>query len=176
MTAFRDYLADKRAAVQAVRHRVTETNPPPKQIAVSVTATGRDGVRRVSIRDHRQLLDSSIELGGFDLGPSPVETLLGALGGCLAHTIIVQAAARSVPLDGVSIDVSATIDPRAGHPKHPEVPVHPTAITYVARIESPADHATIKRLLESAERVCPITSLLTGAHSVAGNLVHIGAA
>lgn len=172
MTAFRDYLADKRAAVHAARQRVTETNPQPKQVSAIVTASGRDGVRRVRIRDHRSLLDSGVEMGGFDLGPSPVETLLGALGGCLAHTIIVQAAAKDLPLDSVEVEVTATVNPKAGHPSHPDVPVHPTNIAYVARIDSPADPDRIQRLLEAAERVCPVTALLTDPQPVAGSLVH----
>ncbi|MFM9107522.1 MAG: OsmC family protein [Chloroflexota bacterium] len=175
MSGFRDYLDDKRTAVLAARERVAETTPPPRQVTATVTAADRAGVRRVRIRDHHGLLDSGPEMGGFDLGPSPVESLLGALGGCLAHTIIVQAAARQIPLDAVTVEVAATVDPRAGHPAFPDVPIHPTGITWIARIQSPAETERLTRLVETAERVCPVTALLTEPQPVSGSLIHIGA-
>ena len=71
------------------------------------------------------------------------------------------------------VEVSATIDGRAGLPAFPEVPFWPTDIAYVARIASPAGEDEIRRLLEAAERVCPVTALLTQPQPVTGSLVHV---
>lgn len=178
MSGVQGYLDAKRTAMRAQRTRVASGEAAPKRVSAQVNVEGRAGVRRVRVRDFQFLTDSGPETGGFDLGPSPVEVLLGALGGCLAHTIVVQAALRGVPLDALSVDVSATVDPRAGHPAHPDVPVHPREIAYVARIDSPADEATVRALLDAAERVCPVTALLTEPQEVTGSLAysHSGAA
>ena len=171
MSGLRDYLVDKKTAVTAARERVAQTDPAPKRVEAIVRTEGRSGVRRVQIRGHQFLTDSGPEMGGFDLGPSPVETLLGALGGCLAHTIIIQAAVRTIPLDSLEVTVSATSDPRAGHPAHPDIPVHPRDITYEVRITSPENQERIERLVEASEKVCPITSLLVNPQSVTGSVV-----
>jgi len=173
MPDFRSYLNDKRAAVRATRERNAAAPPAPKRVTATVAAGDGSGVRRVTVRGHRLYLDSGHELGGFDLGPSPVEALLGVLGGCLAHTVMVQASLREIPLDSVEVEVSATIDGRAGLPAFPDVPFWPTDIAYVARIASPAGEAEIRRLLEAAERVCPVTALLTQPQPVTGSLVHV---
>lgn len=164
MSGLRDYLGDKKTAVTAARERVAQSTPAPKRIEAKVRVEGRSGVRRVPVRGHQFLTDSGPELGGFDLGPSPVETLLSALGGCLVHTIIIQAAVRNIPLESLEITVSATSDPRAGHPAHPDVPVHPREIAYEVRITSP------ERLVE-AEKVRPTTSLLVSPQSVTGSVL-----
>lgn len=171
MSGLRDYLVDKKTAVTAARERVTHTNPVPKRVEAKVRVEGRSGVRRVQVRGHQFLTDSGPELGGWDLGPSPVETLLGALAGCLAHTIIIQAAVRNIPLDSLEVTVSATSDPRAGHPAHPDVPVHPRDITYEVQIASPESQERIERLVAASEKVCPITSLLVNPQTVAGSVV-----
>lgn len=171
MSGLRDYLVDKKTAVTAARERVAQDNPAPKRVAAKVRAEGRSGVRRVQIRGHQFLTDSGPEMGGFDLGPSPVETLLGALGGCLAHTIIIQAAVRNIPLDSLEVTISATSDPRAGHPAHPDIPVHPQDIAYEVQITSPASQERIERLVEASEKVCPITSLLVNPQTVTGSVV-----
>ncbi|MFT4039145.1 MAG: OsmC family protein [Thermomicrobiales bacterium] len=171
MSGLREYLIDKKIAVTAARERVAQGAASPKTVQAKVRAEGRSGVRRVQIRGHQFLTDSGPEMGGFDLGPSPVEALLGALGGCLAHTIIIQAAARNIPLDALEVTVSATADPRAGHPKHPDVPVHPQDITYLVEITSPESPERIEHLVEVSEQVCPITSLLVNPQRVTGSVV-----
>ncbi|MFN8678640.1 MAG: OsmC family protein [Thermomicrobiales bacterium] len=164
MSGLRDYLGDKKTAVTAARERVAQSTPAPKRIEAKVRVEGRSGVRRVPVRGHQFLTDSGPELGGFDLGPSPVETLLSALGGCLVHTSISQAAVRIIPLDSLEITVSATSDPRAGHPAHPR------EIAYEVRITSPERQERTARLVE-AEKACPITSLLVNPQSVTGSVV-----
>lgn len=175
MSELRDYLTNKRVAVSAVRQKIEAEGGRSREVKATVRVDQVNGARQVSIRHHAFVNDSGAEMGGFDLGPSPVETLLGALGGCLAHTILIQAALREVPLDGLDVTVTARSDPRAGHPKHPDVPVHPQDIVCAVEINSPADERTLARLLAAAERVCPITSLLTQPQAVKTTLVQVRA-
>lgn len=171
LSGLRDYLIDKKEAVTVARQKAAEGTATPKRVEAKVRVEGRSGVRRVQIRGHELLADSGPETGGFDLGPSPVEALLGALGGCLAHTILIQAAVRNIPLDALEVTVTATSDPRAGHPAHPEVPVHPRDIAYEVHITSPESQEKVERLVAASEKVCPITSLLVNPQSVSGAVV-----
>lgn len=50
------------------------------------------------------------DIGGQDSGPSPGETILGALGGCVAMTYITKAAARGVDIDELEVTIEARVD------------------------------------------------------------------
>lgn len=172
MSGLQEYLIEKRAAVRAQRARVERGETPPKRVIARAAADDRSGVRRIAIRGHHLLADSGAETGGFDLGPSPVELLLGALAGCLTHTFMVQAAARGIALDAIATTVSATSDPRAGHPAHPDVPIHPTDIAFTIDVTSQAPREELDAVYAAVERVCPVTALLTQPQPVRGELVH----
>lgn len=157
---FHSYLANKRQAVRAQKLRVERGEAGPKKLTARVRAGDGSGVRRITIRGHELLADSGPETGGYDLGPSPVELLLGSLGGCIAHTFMVQAALREVPIDSLDITVNATSDPRSSVP---------TDIGFELNVTSDADEAILTALFEAAEKACPVTALLTGSHPVAAS-------
>jgi uncharacterized OsmC-like protein len=54
--------------------------------------------------------DHPAELLGDNTGPTAVETLLGALGACVAGTFASQATARGIELHELQVDVEAAID------------------------------------------------------------------
>jgi uncharacterized OsmC-like protein len=166
MTGLRDYLDEKRAAVEAVQAKPDEQTP----ISASVRVEGRSGVRRVRIRDHQVITDSGPHLAGYNLGPTAPELQLGALGSCLSHTFIIQAALRGIRLDAVEVEVSATISPRAGQTGPDEEPVIPRELTYIAHVESPASPDQLAELQEAVERACPLYLLLTTPHTIRGGI------
>jgi putative redox protein len=62
----------------------------------------------VTISDGRHQFpsDETQEAGGDNLGPTPYELLLGALGGCMAITLTMYARRREWPLEGVSVELT----------------------------------------------------------------------
>jgi putative redox protein len=56
---------------------------------------------------HRILSDQPVTGGGTDAGPSPPELLLASLGTCAGHYAIEYLHARSLPVTGLEIRVSA---------------------------------------------------------------------
>ena len=174
MSGLSEYVSAKREAILAHRRSIDLATAQPRRVKAHVRAEGRAGVRRIAIRGHEILTDSGRETGGFDLGPSPVELLLGALGGCITHTFIVQAAVRGVPIDEIETEVTALSNPRAGHPAYPDVPVHPTDLRYEIRVASTASEPDLQTIFDATERICPITALLSGTQPITGSMIRTG--
>jgi putative redox protein len=55
---------------------------------------------------HTIVLDEDIEDGGEDLGPTPQELLLGALGGCTAITALMYAKRKGWPVEDVTVTLT----------------------------------------------------------------------
>lgn len=166
MFPLRDYLAEKLTAVNAMRHRTDEH----LDIRATVTAEGRSGVRRVRIREHQVISDASRALAGYDLGPTAPELQLGALGSCLAHTFLIQAALAGIPIDAISVEVTGTVGLRAGQTSPDEPPVVPQDLAYVAHIDSPATAEELDALRLAVERACPLYLLLTSPAAITGRV------
>ena len=160
MTTLNEYLAQKRVAFQAIKARAAGPDAKPVTLNAAVTAEGRSGVRRIRIRDFQVISDSGPDFAGYNLGPSSPELQLGVLGSCVTHVTLIQAADRGVPLDSLSVDVSADIDPRAGKPGFEHIPVYPQNVRYTLNIVSTASAEEIAALHDAVERVCKILNLL----------------
>ena len=169
MSAIREYLVEKLAAVQAMRHRTDEH----LDIKATVTAEGRSGIRRVRIREHQVISDAARVLAGYDLGPTAPELQLGALGSCLTHTFLIQAALAGIPIDALSVEVTGTVGLRGGQTGPDEPPVVPRDLAYTATIDSPAAPAELDALRLAVERACPLYLLLTSPVAITGRVTSL---
>jgi uncharacterized OsmC-like protein len=167
-----DYLAEKREALLDRRRRIADGSLGPTPLKARAAAEGRSGVRRIRIRDFQVITDSPPDFAGYDLGPSSPELVLGALGSCLTHSYLIQAAALGVPIESIDVEVEALIDPRAGSPGHETTPVYPQNISTVVRIDSPAPAADVQRLRDNVETACPILNLLKNPQMIATRIEH----
>ena len=62
---------------------------------------------------HQVVMDEDLEDGGDDLGPTPSEMLLTALGGCTAITALMYARRKGWPVEDVTVSLTHDkIDPR----------------------------------------------------------------
>jgi uncharacterized OsmC-like protein len=170
MSNLREYLVQKRERLLAKRAAAAEKTPDPLQIAATVRVEGRSGIRRIRIRDYQVITDSATDFAGYGLGPTAPELQLGALGSCLAHSFLIQAADRQTPIDALDVEVAAEIDARAGQPGYPDITVHPRQIRYTLRVDSPASAEEIAALQAAMENACPILSLLRNPHEISGSV------
>ncbi len=95
---------------------------------------------------------------------------VGVLGSCLTHIFEIKAAEQEVPLDALSVNVTADQDFRSGQPGFEDVPRFPHNLTYVVHIESPASAEEIARLHKAVEDVCPILNLLANPQVINGTV------
>jgi uncharacterized OsmC-like protein len=170
MSDLNEYLQLKRGAVQAVKAAALAPGYEPTRLRADVTAEGRSGVRRIRIREFQVLTDSPPAMLGYDLGPSSPELALAALGSCLTHSYLIQAAVLGVPITTLSVTVTGQIDARAGQDGHAGIPVHPHDLAYTVQIDSPASEQDLAGLFEAVERSCPILNLLRRPQAIAGSV------
>lgn len=163
---------------QALRARLATIGQPdagePVRLQATVSASGRSGVRRIRIRDFQVISDSPPAFAGHGLGPSSPEIQIGLLGSCLAHSFLIQAAAQDIPLDALAVTVQAEQDERGMHAELAHIPWYPQNLRYRLDVGSPAATATLRRLLDQVERVCPIVNLLLHPQTVTGRLTRVG--
>ena len=80
-----------------------------------ITVTREEGLRfKIRIRDHEIITDMSVEEGGEDAGPNPVEMVGCALGACLGIMMQMQCDQRGFTDGdvGVSLTVEIVDDPK----------------------------------------------------------------
>jgi uncharacterized OsmC-like protein len=104
--------------------------------------------------------DHPPELLGHDHGPSSVETLMAALGSCVAGTYAAQATALGVDLDGIDVELEGKVDLN-GFLQLAPVRSGPSGIRAKVRVKSGADDATLTELCEATKKASPVYDALT---------------
>jgi putative redox protein len=97
--------------------------------------------------------DEPAELGGSNLGPTPVEGVAAALGACTAITIRMYCQRKGWPLDGVDVDVDIDWEAR------------PQTVRRTVTIHGDLDDEQRARINKVAD-ACPVHRLLTTATPV----------
>jgi uncharacterized OsmC-like protein/pimeloyl-ACP methyl ester carboxylesterase len=118
---------------------------------------------------HRLMADEPVAVGGAEMGPTPYDYLLAALGACTAMTLRMYADRKKWPLKSVDVNL-----------KHSKIHAQDcreceTVKGYIDRIErelelgGPLDDSQRQRLLEIADR-CPVHRTLRSEISIASRV------
>jgi putative redox protein len=137
------------------------TDPAQARAVFQASSRLGDGVNsNVAVRQFNVGVDEPPGLGGQDTAPNPVEYILVALGSCQEITYRLYADALGIPLDGVSVQLSGTIDLRGFFNVDDSVRSGFQGIEAEVVIDSPASAADIARLKETVDRHCPVLDIL----------------
>lgn len=118
---------------------------------------GRRYTTDLATASHKLTADESAELGGDDLGPSPFELALLALGSCASITLEMYAARKGWPLEHVAVEVDHRVVVQDGV-KHDRIERRIT-------LTGDLDPEMRARLLAVAGR-CPVAKLMQTAPEI----------
>ena len=136
-------------------------DPAQAQAAFHAQSRLGDGVNSaVSIRQFHVAVDEPPGLGGNDTAPNPVEYVLAALGSCQEITYRLYADALGIPLDGVSVRLTGTIDLRGFFNVQPDIRAGFQGIEAEVILDSPAPQAELERLKQVVDAHCPVLDIL----------------
>jgi len=125
----------------------------------------------VKIRHHVLTIDEPTNIGGSDLGPSPVEVVLAALGSCQEITYRAYATALGIKLDKVSVEIEGDIDFRGFFAVDDSVRPGYNNIRAVVKIASDAPAEQLEQLREVVNSHCPVLDMLINPVPVSLDLV-----
>lgn len=116
---------------------------------------GQGMKRRFTLRG-----DHPPELLGQNTGPTAIETVMAALGSCMAGSFAAQATGRGVELRGLELDVEADIDLNGFFGLQPVRPGLSNVVLSL-RVDSDAEPQTLQEILEAARSLSPIFDTVT---------------
>ncbi len=160
------YLENKAAAMNAAARGLTSGDAARETISAECSASDLTGARRIRIRDFQLVSDSGPAFGGFSLGPSSPELLLGVLASCLTHTYLIGAAQRGIALDEVRVRFEAENNDAGFLGLTTADPAVPFNIRARVSVRSKADKGVVEGLHAWARASCPLTKIVREPHSV----------
>lgn len=140
-----------------------------QQVIVRESHQGRFA-QEIRIGEHQLFADEPLAIGGKDLGPSPYDFILAALGACTSMTVRMYAEHKKIPL----IDVIVKLNHEKTYAKDcAECGNENSKIDHIDRFIELKGNLTEeqrKRLLEIANQ-CPVHRTLTSKISITTQLV-----
>lgn len=110
---------------------------------------------------HQVAIDEPPSFGGADDGFNPVELVLAGLGGCLNVLLVAFAPQHGVELKSVKTSIEGDLD-YDGFLERAPVRFGFQEIRYRIDLVSDSPQENIDKLLEHAQRICPVKDTLRG--------------
>ncbi|MHA1564270.1 MAG: OsmC family protein [Alphaproteobacteria bacterium] len=116
----------------------------------------------VSVRDVTFSIDEPVERGGTNTGPTPTETLIAALVGCI--NVIGSKCADKLGVDIGHLTISATCDfDRRGVTLAEEIDVPFQRIELAITYDGSASEAEVAQVTAELNKFCPLSKLFVQA-------------
>ena len=128
---------------------------------VKVTAEGPHGwVVKTHSGKHVSIVDQPEALGGTDSGPTPLDYVFVALGGCLVTVAKIVAGQQKIDLRGVEVDISSdlNLDVLRGQEKNERAGF--TSINAKVKVDADMTKDEKEAFLEEVDKRCPVSDNL----------------
>ncbi|MFN2349452.1 MAG: OsmC family protein [Thioalkalivibrio sp.] len=116
------------------------------------------------------VVDEPPELGGADAAPNPVELVLVALGTCQEIMYRAYSSVMDIPLNDVHVKLRGHLDLRGLFAIDESIPAGYQKVFFETHIDSSADEATLKKLVDMVESHCPVLDTLVRSIEVEGKV------
>ena len=128
---------------------------------VKVTATGPDGwVVRTMSGKHESIVDQPEELGGTDSGPSPLDYVFVALGGCLVTIAKIVAGQQKINLRGIEVEITGDLNLDVLRGQEMNERSGFTSINTKVKVDADLTKEEKEAFLEEVDRRCPVSDNL----------------
>ena len=123
----------------------------------------------ISAGKFKMIIDEPEQMGGSNLGPSPVQVLLMALAGCLNVTAHEVAKQRNLGLVDLNIEIEGNLDACTfmGCNDENRAGFEDIKVNMNARFEKIQMQETIDSWLEETEKRCPVTDNIRSLTNIA---------
>ena len=138
---------------------------------VKVTASGPDGwVVRTMSGKHESIVDQPAAMGGTDTGPTPLDYIFVALGGCLVTIAKIVAGQKKIDLRGVEVEISGdlNLDVLRGQEKNERAGF--TSFNAQVKIDADLTKEEKEAFLEEVDKRCPVSDNLMNTTPVSVKL------
>lgn len=125
----------------------------------------------VQCGQHQVLMDQPRTAAGTDTGPTPLDMVLAALGGCFGTIGRFVAHQRRIELRGMRFEIEADYDPDGLLGRNPEVRPGFQEIRMRVDIDADLTEAQKQEFLEEVERRCPLADNLLHGTRLRSQLV-----
>ena len=122
-----------------------------------VVLTTKNYLAEAKMRNHFAVIDEPVNFGGDDNGPTPVEYLLTAIGGCVAITLRMYAERKGWNVVEIAVNVSQVKDENSSYLKE--------EISFSKEI----DEKQKTKLLEIAGK-CPVAKMVKGETEIVSSI------
>lgn len=129
----------------------------PTPVTITENGNGPYG-QTIRVGPHVYTADEPESLGGHNSGPTPIEHLAAALGGCTLATVRMYARRKNMPIPPLTITVSKTDGQFAFH--RLIKPATPLTAEMREKIMEMANKCPVHKMMEAG---CTITTDIIGA-------------
>ncbi|UII56298.1 OsmC family protein [Cytobacillus spongiae] len=133
------------------------------KMTLKVNATTEGITVRANTGKHEFFIDEGKQMGGQDLGPNPLQSVLGALAGCENVTARFIAREMNFHLEDITFEINGTFDPK-GFMGDATVRPYFERVTVEAKVKTEETDDRIKELQQKVESRCPVYTMLKAAN------------
>lgn len=128
-----------------------------KALKSEVVLTTKNYLAEAKTRNHFLVIDEPINAGGDDNGPTPVEYLLTAIGGCVSITLRMYAERKKWDLGKITVNVSQLKNEKGSY------------LSEEIHFEKEVTEEQRTKLLEIAGK-CPVAKMVKGETEIVSSI------